>query len=358
MNQKESLLLFDNCMIGICNIGCSYCREKSFKFVEKSKVKSHGNTIDLDRLSEKLETAIKHSQHYFDIPIMKLSGYGEFLLLPDAIDILKRISKNYERVQVMTNGLILNEKIISELASIRGINICVSVDGHTTEMNKARNLSESSVKRIFRNISLLEKHGIPVEINSVLTKDNISVFGSFLSFLSDNYDSVTCYPFPVRGIQNKDIWVYGEEYAKELKSLLELGDEEKNVLPHIEYLRKLISFLKNKKRIDKCYVGYVNLGLEPSGTIPVCACSISKSVGNVSLQGARAFKKRKDSEVFASFLSPKIEFNECYRCFTHYEIINLYLDGTISLGDISRISLFSGPNTKRILIRLKNKIKF
>ena len=345
MPYKKKLLLFDNCLIGTCNMHCRYCRNDNITVSVK----------DLNELEHSLERVSLLAQGAFDIPIIKISGYGEIFLLPNILKILKALSKSYERIQVITNATLLSKDIISRLSKIPGIDVCVSLDGHTPELNASRTTNSLLIKKVLNNISRLRDYKIPVEVNSVLTKYNISGFIEFINYLSDRYDSLTCYPFPARG--SASLSALGPQNTKKLLPLVDSYQRFSNVLPPIQYIKRLLSFINESARRDKCYVGYVNLGLEPDGNIPVCACSIKTPLGNIFEQDTvRALKKIKLSPILHKFLFKELSFENCSGCFTHYEVINLFLDGTITLDEIKKIPLFGGQRTQKNLQALKKQL--
>jgi len=337
-------------------MGCRYCRPRSFRRIGKNLVKAHGTVINLKRLEEEIKRISLLAGKIFDIPIMKISGYGEPLLLPRIRKTLNALSRNYERVQIITNAALLNEDLVSELSRVPGINVCVSLDGHTPELNFCRTGKTGIIRKILDNITLLRRYKIPVEINSVLTKHNISGFVKFVEYLSDRYDSLTCYPFPVRGFDS--LAALGPRNAEKLSPLLDSYRCFSNILPHKEYIRRLISFIHKRVRQDRCYVGYANLGIEPDGSIILCACNLKQSIGNVFKEELiAALDRRKTHPIFYKFAVKELSFEGCSGCFTHYEIINLCLDGTIGPGEIKHIPLFGGDRTQKAFTEIRNELR-
>jgi MoaA/NifB/PqqE/SkfB family radical SAM enzyme len=336
-------------------MGCKYCRSESFENIGKGQIKKDGVTIDLNKLKDDSMRISLLAQDFFDIPILKISGYGEFFVLPETIKLLKSVSPYYERIQIITNATRLDERYISRLSEIPGINICISLDGHTPELNFCRTTNKKLIDKILDNIEILRKYKIPVEVNSVLTKYNISKFIEFIDYLSKRYDSLICYPFPVRG--EDELSALGPENAERLIPLLDSDKYGSRILPPRAYVERLISFVSNRKRQDRCFIGYSNLGIDPAGNILICACNIKKAIGNIFIEDPLlAMKRRMSHPLFYKFFFPNLSFNGCIKCFTHYEIINLYLDGTLTLKEIARIPLFSGKKTQKRLKELKNKL--
>jgi MoaA/NifB/PqqE/SkfB family radical SAM enzyme len=355
MGKRSKLLLFDNCTFGTCNMKCRYCRSLPDPIADATVASSDGISIDIEEQRKRLQESIHYSQAYFDIPILKLSGYGEFFLLPQPIPLLKEWSNHYDRIQVITNGTKLNQRRIRQLSDIPNLIVCISLDGHTPESNCCRTADPRILHTIFQNIEYLRNSGIPVEINSVLTKFNSPLFPDFLSFLRKHFDGLICSPFPVRG---KHLAHLREpEPGKRLQPLLESYPEFSPLLPPKPYLQRLISFMESGLRVHKCYVGYTALGIDPAGDILVCACNVKWPIANLWREGLeRAFQKRILSPNFHKFYFPEISFSGCRTCFTHYEVLNLFLDGTISLEEIGRLPMFGGPKTQIRLQELKTQL--
>lgn len=334
-------------------MGCLYCRPLSCPRGFPRRRKGGWATVSLKRFPQIFLDFTARVQKLFDLPILKVSGYGEFLVLPRAKELLDGISTLFERIQIITNATKLSERVIAGLAEIKGVNICVSLDGHTPELNYCRTTNERIIHKVLRNIEILRRYGLPVEVNTVLTQYNTSRFMEFISYLSQRYDRLICYPFPVRG--NTSLSALGPKSAESLVSVMEKFEDLANVLPPRAYLERLISFITKGRRQQKCLVGYAHLGIDPAGHIPVCACNVPISTGNIFLEGFDlALARRASHPLFYRFFFPKTSFPGCRECFTHYEITNLYLDGTISLSEIREIPLFAGKRTQQRLRELRD----
>jgi MoaA/NifB/PqqE/SkfB family radical SAM enzyme len=355
MGKNDKLLIFDNCMIDPCNLACKYCRDKSFEIIGKNVTTTDGVSVDLNKLKDDCLRASLLAQDFFDIPILKVSSFGEFFLLPATIDFLRSVSARYERIQIVTNATRLDENTICRLSEIPGINIGVSLDGHTPELNACRTRNQAIIDKILDNIGILRKYKVPVEINSVLTKSNTRHFIDFVDYLSDRYDHLLCYPFPVRA--DDGLRALGPENAEALAPLLEPAKGYSRLLPHSAYIKRLLSFIATGKRQDKCYVGYSNLGIDPVGSILVCACNMKKPIANIFAQDPTiALGRRASHPLFYKFFFSRILFKQCFECFPSYEIINLCLDGIISLEEMGQVPLFSGPKTQNRLAELKARL--
>jgi sulfatase maturation enzyme AslB (radical SAM superfamily) len=344
--KRDRVLFLDNCLFDKCNFCCQYCRTspKIFHFRENKTILNN------------LKFSIEISKKYVDYAILKLSGYGEITLIKNFYTLISRETPT----QIITNASLLSLEVIDLLSKFSNLNICVSLDGHLFKMNSWRVKNESLHQKILYNLNYISKKGIPLEINSVLTNRNTSFFGNFLNYLKKIGNKITCYPFPIRifgNLENQDKWPEKEEIKKFKEEIIKNFNYYKHILPPKAYLFRLFSFLEKKERKWPCYVGFFNLGIIPNGEIAHCACGAEGSFGNIFSSRNKPFRKRfEEASTLISFPDNPTS-NNCRKCFNHYEVINAFIDGEISLEEIEKIDLLGRKNVKNCLTWLKNKIK-
>jgi len=345
--KRHKVLFFDNCLFDKCNFCCQYCRSLPRLFYLKDK------KIILD----KLKSSIKISKKYVNYAILKLSGYGEITLIKNFYVLIPKKTP----CQLITNASLLDQKVIDLLSKFSNLNVCISLDGHLLKMNYWRVKNKSLHQKILYNLNYISKKGIPLEINSVLTNRNISLFGRFLNYLKGIENKIICYPFPIRSfgnLKNKDKWPKKEEIKKFKEEIIKNFNYYKPLLPPKAYLFRLFSFLEKGERKWPCYVGSFNLGILPNGEIARCACGAEGSFGNIFSSKDKSFKKRFENiSRLISFPNNPIS-NNCRKCFNHYEVINAFIDGEISQEEIGKIELLGRETVKKRLIWLKNQIKY
>lgn len=344
----------------ICNLRCTYCsskvnlmrRERNFL-----KVSSHGDTPiykePVSNFLDRNQKVIKQSKHQKGTPILKLSG-GEIFLIPEFMDILPSLSNEYAVVQILTNGTLLTPQIIKKLQKFSNIHLQISLDGHTTKMNSCRFQNPKTLTTILNNLTLISHSDIPLEINCVLTKVNIDGFFEFVEVINNLIQRCIIYPFPVRSHlelfpQPTQINLFIQNLEKKFSSL-------KHLLPPIQYLNALIEFMKNKKRIRGCYIPYIVLATYGDGQLDVCTCGSVKNLGNVLLSTAPYSRIRSDS-CYNNIINPNTSPSCCKNCFTHYDIINLFLEGDISITKLKTIPFFAAQEIIKKLIATKKEMK-
>jgi MoaA/NifB/PqqE/SkfB family radical SAM enzyme len=134
----------------LCNIACEHCfiscspTNHSFEFMTLEEVKRY--------LKESLEMGVK--EYYF-------TGGEPFMnkQLPDMLELILQ----YGPVTVLTNGMLIKEKTARRLqeieaGSIYSLEIRVSIDGYTGEMNDAIR-GKGVFKKAMRGVQLLYDYG-------------------------------------------------------------------------------------------------------------------------------------------------------------------------------------------------------
>lgn len=341
--ERHNALLFDNCIFQRCNLMCKYCRSAD-DIISTQSLKNVMNSIEIVK---------KH----VDVPILKLSGYGEITLQTNYLDIIENQSKDFEKIQVITNGILLNTKDIEKISEIRNLSICISLDGHIQNLNKARDVNHKQMKHVLQNIKKISDLGIPLEINCVISRFNTKGLRHFLDFLKSFNINCNIFMFPVR-----ENYLYAKNYetikpskkdsVEAIADIIKDYEEWKEVLPPLEYLHRLKEFYKTGRRNWNCYIPAVNLGIDPKGDIVKCACGLGASFGNIFTNPENAFTNRfSDPDI----IETRNTRGNCSDCFTHYEILNLYFDKEIELKHLKSL-VFSGERTRRRLLFLKKRM--
>lgn len=342
MNKKHKVIFFDNCLYKKCNFHCKYCRDNS----------------DLDNNIEESYSQIKKSigvtRKYVEPAILKSSGYGEITLIQDFLKLIPRDIP----FQLITNGFLLNNKTIEAIATNKKFFICLSLDGHTFMMNSCRAENTRIHQRVIKNLNLIADKGIPIEINSVLTKHNTAVYHKFLDYLMPLREKteITCYPFPVRPFgkrRNNELKLSKRDIEVFKEQVVDRFEKYGALLPPKKYLERLMYFLVTGHKNWPCYTGVLNLGIVPSGDLVDCPCGASNYLGNIFTDPDQAFNNRfNDINKLISNPEKPISPN-CANCFNHYEVINLFIDNEISLKELQAIRLFREKKIENHLIASK-----
>lgn len=329
-----------------CNLNCKYCFLGNDFIIKIPPSKTEFYIRNLKKIIEEVKDT--------RVSAIKLSG-GEIFLLPKLVDTLKYIPA-FDKIQLLTNGTLLNESIIKEIKKITNLGLQITLDGIDYESNRYRFPNVQIFERVIGNLEKIIKNGIPLEINLCLTRYNVNRLKNFLDFLlSLDSNCVMLYPIPVReseykfGIFKSQL-IYIEEIMLNYK-------QYQSVLPPYAYLEALYHMLYFgcKPKGWRCYIPDTVVGIQGNGDIRLCSESGSKDIyGNLFTESLEERITRNKKEANYFFMKNHCRVApQCKDCFTHYEVINLFIDNKISSYDIGRIWLFQCKQILDKLILLK-----
>jgi MoaA/NifB/PqqE/SkfB family radical SAM enzyme len=300
-----------------CNFDCTYCG-----LTQRNQDRRANSLEPGTPLRERVERIVQRARELVDAPVLKLSG-GEVFLLPGFMDFLRWVHKQFEAIQVITNGSLLNPRILAEIAAMGNVQFNYSLDGHTLEMNSHRIVhgspagQERLANQLLENLRLVLEHRIPVEINMVLHERNAAGLLEFLAFLDGLPGPVKLYPFPVRW---RPGFRMGQELYEEFRRQVEEALERyPHLLPPRTYFDHLTTFLPEYRRRRPCDLPFFVLGINDDGEILRCPCGFDHWGSIFDDEIAQRLPGnpgvgRKDYTI--SF---------CRGCFTHYEVYHSML---------------------------------
>lgn len=142
-----------------CNMKCMHCGSSAGD-TRIHELTTH-EAIDLCT-----ELAELHAKY------INLTG-GEALLRKDWYEISKEIKDLGIEVSVLSNGLILNEKIISELRSVGVYAIALSLDGGTSATHDSIRGVPGSFEKCLSSLEKLRKENLPATVITTVHKGNV-----------------------------------------------------------------------------------------------------------------------------------------------------------------------------------------
>ncbi len=158
-------------LIRRCNLTCKHCysisADKDFPG-ELSTEEVFGVMDDLKR---------------FRVPVLILSG-GEPLLRPDIYDVARRAKEMGFYVGLSTNGTLIDESNIGQIAAIGFDYVGVSLDGIAATHDKFRRM-DGAFDKSMHGIRLCKARGIKVGIRFTLTQDNAHDLPALLQLMED-----------------------------------------------------------------------------------------------------------------------------------------------------------------------------
>ncbi|MDP8299238.1 MAG: radical SAM protein [Candidatus Tantalella remota] len=148
----------DLALTGRCNLKCKHC-----------------NTSDTwdsaDELSFKEIVSLLDQLKELKIFSLDLFG-GEPFCYPRICEMLDILNSYPMRLTVLTNGTLIDEKIVRHLKTLRFLGVIqVSIDGASPEVHDWQR-GEGSFEKAMRGLKLLIDNGLPVTIKAMLNRHN------------------------------------------------------------------------------------------------------------------------------------------------------------------------------------------
>lgn len=352
----KEILLMDDLVIQekMCNMKCSYCLTNTSSLAGQTGGRS--SYQEGSALKEDLNGIFSRLEQYQNTCILKISG-GEVLLIKNIEEFIREQAKRYQVIQILTNGTLLDNELLTGLKRLKNVCIQLSLDHHTLEGNTYRTQDRKQLEKILQNLDQVAELDIPVEINCVLTDKNTALIEDFAAYLLKYKGKrLMLLPFPVRGKQQAEFFPSREQWAG-VQRLLEHYEIYKEILPPKAYLMHLLDFIETGIRKNKCYIPQTAQGIFDDGRVTPCpnywftdSDNILKSAGGIN-DDRKMWKMRK------LLISSQNRLEECRKCFTPWELFNLYVSDVLTLEELSGVPLYSFPHIEKALTELKNHIR-
>ena len=146
-------------LTNVCNLFCKHCyREASFK----------GNFIPKNELFKTFDLL-----HEKGMTLIELTG-GEPLLHPDFFEILTYALKRFQLVAILTNGTLVDEKMVEKLTPYKDrILVGVSIDSATSDFHDRFRGKKGSWEKSCKAVSMLSGAGILTRVAMSITPENM-----------------------------------------------------------------------------------------------------------------------------------------------------------------------------------------
>lgn len=168
-------------MTQACNLACVHCRA--------------GASCDPapDQLSFEEGIALIDGIAQVGSPILIMTG-GEPLLRPDFFDLAEHAKKSGLRVALATNGVLVTSEVARKVAAVGVDRVSVSLDGPTAEEHDAFRKVGGAFDASLRGIGNLRAAGVPVQINTTLTRRNRGQLAEIMQ-LAETLDAAAFHVF-------------------------------------------------------------------------------------------------------------------------------------------------------------------
>lgn len=147
---------------------------------------------------------------------------GEAFLRPDIFEIGRFARSLGVNVTVASNGTLINEKNIDEIARSFD-SVAISVDGFRPETHDALRGIAGVYDKALRAIELLKGRGLPVTVNMVINNQNFKEIDSYVEFFSKKgvhiqltpvHDYAVSFLKVNENIKNFDLDAFNKEWAR------------------------------------------------------------------------------------------------------------------------------------------------
>lgn len=369
-------MLFNDYVIkfDVCNFRCEYClnllepkntelwMDTKQKMIEEhdhykrdilaDELRNENVYECQNELGKRINRMLDSFEDIIDTPILRLSG-GELFAIRNIEEFIEERGKRYAVVQIVTNGYYLDEKLIARLKKCGNVHIHFSLDGHTLEMNRKRVKNQQVQERLLQNLDMLIQNNIPVEVNSVMSNANTKDYLDFLDYLLRYEGKLTAFPSPIRGVEL-------EEHQPDFESTQifeKIADAYTNysrILPPKQYFERLAVFYKDGNRKDQCFLPEFCIQSLDDGMLTPCALGWTKQLGNLFAEDLKTVQDRiGHDKLYKLLCSEKIRMDYCKKCYSTYEVCNLFFNGMLSIEDMRRMPLYSDQRVSQRLIELR-----
>ncbi|MDY0140898.1 MAG: radical SAM protein [Bacteroidales bacterium] len=291
-----------------CNLNCQYCSTKS-------NVKEKYIDVETDKIIERvLKPAWDLGTRMIDF-----SG-GEFLLRKDAFTLLKVANDMGFRISIVTNGTLLNQKMIDRLKDLLGGNLLISLGVNSFD-NKNVETRDCEVDKTLELIDLLEKNGISMNLCVTIGKFNADSFADTISKINDLKLPYNRTPFTPRNFDCGSLMFDKETMREKIHpSLLKYY---RGYVSYVPFLLTEEDYVKHSGQSHKdskvptspsvgCWVGSF-YGINAEGDVAPCPLLLDNvSGGNVYEQNLKDILF--ESDLFKNIVDRKQLKGKCGNC--------------------------------------------
>ena len=259
-----------------CNLRCKYC------YIRKSSKR-----MDLKIANKAIKkiylTAVTHKIKYILFTFMggePLLEFPKIRLLIKKIRELEQKYKIHSRINLISNGTLINAKIAGELKKLN-ISVQISCDGFGRYNDKTRVFpnGSGSFKFIKRGMENLQKMGIRFGVIIVVTSKNIKGVPEFVEYLLSQKIRFGLNLFRDNPLAKSSLMCEKRDLIKTFKRMykeISLNPPNFSILNHIDK----ISF--NSPTVRICSAGSNYIGVRQDGKLASCQMTMDRVIGSIS----------------------------------------------------------------------------
>ncbi|TFV57622.1 mycofactocin radical SAM maturase [Mycobacterium sp. PS03-16] len=282
-----------------CNLACVHCLSSSGRRDPREL-----STAQCKAVIDELE---RMQVFYVNI------GGGEPTVRPDFWELVDYATDHHVGVKFSTNGVRIDKKVAARLAASDYVDVQISLDGATAEVNDAVR-GRGSFAMAVRALDNLAGAGFSdAKISVVVTRHNVGQLDDFKA-LADAYGATLRITRLRPSGRGADVWDELHPTAAQQRELYDwLVDNGENVLTGDSFFH-LSAYGSALPGLNLCGAGRVVCLIDPVGDVYACPFAIHDTflAGNVVRDNGFAAVWR-DSELFAELRAPQTG-GACAKC--------------------------------------------
>ena len=286
-----------------CNLACVHCLSSSGRRDPREL-----STAQCKAIIDELE---RMQVFYVNI------GGGEPTVRPDFWELVDYATAHHVGVKFSTNGVRIDEKVAARLTESDYVDVQISLDGATAEVNDAVR-GQGSFDMAVRALENLSRAGFrDAKISVVVTRHNVAQLDDFKS-LADRYGATLRITRLRPSGRGADVWDELHPTAGQQRELYDwLVAHGDKVLTGDSFFH-LSAYGSALPGLNLCGAGRVVCLIDPVGDVYACPFAIHEKflAGNILRDGDFATVWR-DSELFAELRSPQTG-GACAKC-SHFD---------------------------------------
>lgn len=249
-----------------CNFRCKHCFIKTENITNNKSIKLQEWKDIIDKLSDN------------GLLSVIVTG-GEPLTYNELPELLDYIDKKGMKIQLLTNGYLLNEEFIKKISKYK-ILVQVSLDG-SSEKTNSKQRGEGNFDKVSDNIKLLKKYNIPVIVAVVLNKFNYNdIFNGSMTNLCEDLkvNTLAITPNVIKisnALKNEENFLNVGEVLDVIKFINDYNSSKHNNLNIIlsvpPAFTEDLSISNVRKPRSRCRRGSNSFSIRPDGRIVVCS---------------------------------------------------------------------------------------
>lgn len=260
-----------------CNFRCNYCAQS----LGAKGIKKYNNYNVSEKMTMETFKKIVEDSKNFDKPYKLLSfmGHGEPLLNRDVPKMIKLAKDNNiaDRIEIITNGVLLTPDYSDELIDAGVTNVRVSLQGLTSEQYKITSDVKVDFDNFVKNLAYFHKKGKEKDSN---------LFVKILDCTLEKSEKETFY-----------------KMFNDISSRMYI-EEVKPVYDNLEFTKNITDLTRDRygnfhKKREVCPLAFFSLAIWPNGDIAPCDAIYKPIVlGNVNTEDLQKVFNGKKSNQF------------------------------------------------------------